>query len=63
MKRVILPDGLGDFSRVDDWRVDGLANSQDPLPFPATARQTGRAVFLHPAFSWIVMPSPTEGHA
>ena len=39
-----LPSGrVGDFSRVDDWRAGGLANSQDHrLPFPAAARQTRR---------------------
>ena len=50
-------------SRVDNWRADGLSNRQDPHPFPVAARQTGRAVFLHPAFSKIIMPSPTEGFA
>ena len=58
-----LPERIRRFSRVGNWRADGLANSQDPFPFPATARQTGRAVFLHPAFSWSVIPSPTESYA
>ena len=58
-----LPERFRRFGRVGNWRADGLANNQDPFPFPVTARQTGRAVFLHPAFSWIVMPSPTQSYS
>lgn len=71
-----LDDGRQALGRVDDWR-GGVRAGELPLagggiastgasvpagaPFPVAARQTGRADFPHPAFSWSIMPSRSAG--
>ena len=64
--------------RVSDWRGGGGfrgitvgrrlssragASIRAVAPFPVAARQTGRAVFPHPAFTCNLRPSPSAGSA
>jgi hypothetical protein len=66
----------GTSSRVDDWRGGGRsrgvavvrrlspvagASVRTVAPFPVAARQTGHAVFPHPAFSCGIRPSRSAG--
>src|SRR3954451_10121580 len=49
--------GLGELPLSGGFRHTPVPHSQPCAPFPVAARQTGRADFLHPAFSRPVRPS------
>src|SRR3954463_1549500 len=49
--------GLGELPLSGGFRHTPVPHSQPCAPFPVAARQTGRADFLHPAFSRPVIPS------